>query len=282
MIPFKRILCPIDFSESSRLAFDRAAALARWYRAELRALHVYTAPAAIGPGFPQLAGRLSAGNQSTLRRRLARLLAGARASGGPVRNFVRVGDPATEILRHADLASTDLIVMGTQGRGGLGRMLFGSVARTVSRGASCPVLIVPPTFTAAGEEVATFRVILCPLDSSPASLRALESALVLAQEAHGRLVLLRFGHPDQRHSGIATSDEPAALVPDSARVWADIAERTVLDAGAIPQVVNEEKADLLVLGVSGRAELEPTGFAAMPSLLRAANCPVPRSSRELT
>ena len=189
MIPFKRILCPIDFSESSRLALDRAAALARWYRAELRALHVYTAPAAIGPGFPQLAGRLSVGNQATLRRRLARLLASARASGVRVRNFVRVGDPATEILRHAELAPTDLIVMGTQGRGGLGRMLFGSVAKTVSRGASCPVLIVPPTFTAAGEEVATFRVILCPLDSSPASLRALESALVLAQEAHGRLVV---------------------------------------------------------------------------------------------
>ena len=98
MIPFKRILCPIDFSESSRLALDHAVALARWYRAELRALHVYTAPAGIGPGFPQLAGRLSVGDQETLRRRLASLFASVRASGVRVRNSVRVGDPATEIL----------------------------------------------------------------------------------------------------------------------------------------------------------------------------------------
>ena len=283
MIPFKRILCPIDFSESSRLALDHAVALARWYRAELRALHVYTAPAGIGPWFPQLAGRLSVGNQETLRRRLASLLGSARASGVRVRNSVRVGDPATEILRHTALASTDLIVMGIQGRGGLGRKVFGSVAKAVSRDAPCPVLLVPERSIAGWEEAATFSVILCPLDSSPASLRALEAGLVLAQEACGRLVLLRLGDPGQLQPGPVSEQKSAALVPDGARVWADIAERTVLDAGAIPQIVNEEKADLLVLGTSGRDELGPTGVAATPSLLRAAACPVlvvPASSRE--
>ncbi len=285
MIPFKRILCPIDFSESSRLALDRAVALARWYRAELRVLHIYAAPTGVGPGFPELAERLSVANQKTLRRRLVKFLEGARASGVRVRHSVRIGDPATEILRHAELAFADLIVIGTQGRGGLGRTVLGSVAKTVSRVAPCPVLFVPERSIAGWEKAATFRVILCPLDSSPASLRALEAALVLAQEACGRLVLLRLGDPAQGQPGLAREQESAALVPEEARVWADIAERTVLGAGAIPQIVNEEKADLLILGVAGGDEAEQHGISAPSSVLRAASCPVliiPATVRKLS
>jgi hypothetical protein len=68
-------------------------------------------------------------------------------------------------------------------------------------------------------------------------------------------------------------------------VWADIAERTVLEAGAIPQIVNEEKADLLILGVPGGDEVEQHGIAAPPSVLRAASCPVliiPATVRKLS
>jgi nucleotide-binding universal stress UspA family protein len=52
------------------------------------------------------------------------------------------GDPAGEILKLADAETADLIVLGTHGRGGLGRLLMGSVAEAVLRKAPCPVLTV--------------------------------------------------------------------------------------------------------------------------------------------
>jgi universal stress protein A len=50
------------------------------------------------------------------------------------------GDPATEILRVADDIHADLIVVGTHGRTGLGRLLMGSTAEQIVRQAPCPVL----------------------------------------------------------------------------------------------------------------------------------------------
>ena len=52
------------------------------------------------------------------------------------------GDPATAILEVARENSADLIVIGTHGRKGLLRILMGSVAESVLRGATCPVLVV--------------------------------------------------------------------------------------------------------------------------------------------
>ncbi len=55
------------------------------------------------------------------------------------------GDPAEEILGYAQRHPIDLIVVGTQGRTGVSRVLLGSVAERVVRGARCPVLVVPGT-----------------------------------------------------------------------------------------------------------------------------------------
>lgn len=74
-------------------------------------------------------------------------LAATRASSfsranGTITNDVRVGDPATEILNEAAEQSTELVVLGSHGRTGLGRLLLGSVARKVLLHAHCSVLIV--------------------------------------------------------------------------------------------------------------------------------------------
>jgi nucleotide-binding universal stress UspA family protein len=59
-----------------------------------------------------------------------------------VEHHLKEGDPAAEILRLAQEARVDLIVMGMHGRTGLGRLLMGSVAERVVRQAPCPVLTV--------------------------------------------------------------------------------------------------------------------------------------------
>src|SRR5262249_33247405 len=61
------------------------------------------------------------------------------------------GDAAAEILRVARETNCDLVVMGTHGRKGLGRLLMGSVAEQVVRKAPCPVLTLKTPFEAEPE-----------------------------------------------------------------------------------------------------------------------------------
>ena len=55
---------------------------------------------------------------------------------------MRIGHPADEIVKFAESHAIDLIVMGTHGREGVARVLIGSVAETVVRRATCPVLTI--------------------------------------------------------------------------------------------------------------------------------------------
>jgi nucleotide-binding universal stress UspA family protein len=82
----------------------------------------------------------AADEREAVRAKLQRI----QAPDGAVRveHFLEEGDPATGILQAAQERKCDLIVMGTHGRTGLGRVLLGSVAEKVVRGASCPVLTV--------------------------------------------------------------------------------------------------------------------------------------------
>jgi nucleotide-binding universal stress UspA family protein len=72
------------------------------------------------------------------------------AAGIAAESGVVDGSPAHRLVEAAVNANVDLIVVGTQGRSGLGRLFLGSVARGVLYNAPCSVLIVPPTSSAAG------------------------------------------------------------------------------------------------------------------------------------
>jgi nucleotide-binding universal stress UspA family protein len=73
----------------------------------------------------------------------------------PVTRHLLDGEPSRAIIRFAEAEDVDLIVMGTHGRGGLRRLLMGSVAEGVVRGAPCPVLTYRPK---AEQEAATPRL----------------------------------------------------------------------------------------------------------------------------
>ena len=136
MLAVHIILHPTDFSERSQYALRLACALARDYGARLIVLHVAeTVPIVYGEGMlPPDPGELLAAAQE----RLDRL----QVPDANVRAERRLaqGDAAAEILRVAQEAHADLIVLGTHGRTGLGRLLMGSVAEQVVRRAACPVL----------------------------------------------------------------------------------------------------------------------------------------------
>ena len=162
-IHLKTILVPLDDSEHSAVALQWGASLAQHYGAQLLLLHVV--PKAVeelpppGSGSGALIGPSSVeqlvrpGGTSAAEGLLIEHVAQAETAlaalartqlPAPVPATVRVavGRPAEEILRVAEEAGVDLIVMGTHGRTGLQHVLLGSVAEKVVRLAPCPVLIV--------------------------------------------------------------------------------------------------------------------------------------------
>lgn len=140
MAEWRRICCAVDFSEPSRRALEEAADLARRFASDLTALHVYdvlppTGLDLLGP--PVEEAQRSAAQVMEQWVRDAELIA-RRA----VRSALRIGAPAQEILRFAREGSFDLLVLATQGRTGLKRLVLGSVAERVVREAECAVLVV--------------------------------------------------------------------------------------------------------------------------------------------
>jgi nucleotide-binding universal stress UspA family protein len=137
MLALHTVLHPTDFSEHSDHALGLACALTRDYDARLVILHVAPVPAAI-LGEAVLLPE-SGDDQETRRLQLHRHWVPGDV---PAERRFAEGDPATEILEVAREVEADLIVMGTHGRTGLGRLLLGSVAEQVLRRAGCPVLTV--------------------------------------------------------------------------------------------------------------------------------------------
>ncbi len=137
MIPIRTILFPTDFSPQAEYVFPLACAMARDYGARLVLLHVKP-PLPILYGDTVLVPPESPEMIENLREQLRRL--GETEPGVRVEPAVREGEPANEILAAAHEEACDLIVMGTHGRTGVGRLLLGSVAEQVMRKAHCPVL----------------------------------------------------------------------------------------------------------------------------------------------
>ena len=146
MLPFRTILCPLDFSESSYKALDAASEVAAQFQAELVLVNVI--PAAI-PGIPadptyaftgpeeyEKAARVSAEEQLTL---VAQRIPSELKS----RKVVGNGDAADEIARIANDEKADVIVIATHGLTGWRHLVFGSVAEKVIRSADRPVIVIP-------------------------------------------------------------------------------------------------------------------------------------------
>jgi nucleotide-binding universal stress UspA family protein len=136
----KKILFPTDFSHCSDAALAYATSLARESGGMLLIVHVEEEPVAYGGG-GMYYGILEPDYQELLR-----MLHAIKPTDPDVPHEHRLlrgeGNSASRIVRFAQEEKVDLIVMGTHGRTGLGRLLLGSVAEAIVRRAPCPVLIM--------------------------------------------------------------------------------------------------------------------------------------------
>jgi nucleotide-binding universal stress UspA family protein len=136
MQSIQRILCPIDFSETSSAAVALADRLAAALGAEVVLAHAFDVPETYSskgqyrPADPAVAARLEDVKLA--------------APAARVKRILHAGLPGEVICWLAQDQQCDLIVMGTHGRTGLAHLFLGSVAEFVLRHARCPVLTVRP------------------------------------------------------------------------------------------------------------------------------------------
>jgi nucleotide-binding universal stress UspA family protein len=139
MIPIRTILHPTDFSEHSAIAFQLATSLARDNHARLVIVHVAVPPVVIYDEKGDLLPR-----PKDYREAAKEQLFSIRPADASIctEHVLDDGEVTSAILRVAAGVKPDLIVMGSLGRTGLDRLLIGSVAAEVLRGAACPVVTV--------------------------------------------------------------------------------------------------------------------------------------------
>ncbi len=143
MITFKKILCPIDYSDCSAKALRYAAGLALRDSARLYLMHVID-KRIYDYGGPIYEVRPSPDEKTIahLKEKLAESVPKEIVGDIDVETIITVGIPAQEIVNAADDNEVDVIVMGTHGRTGITHVVMGSVAENVVRKAICPVLTV--------------------------------------------------------------------------------------------------------------------------------------------
>lgn len=142
MREIKRIVVPVDFAFHTDKLVAYAAYLAEKFSAVTHYIHAvefYTGNSMTPLSHVQ---QYEENLLADVRTRMSDLLKENSERGGESTGKVIVGDPVDTILEYAKAQGADLIIMGTHGSKGLEKILLGSVAERVLKGAHCPVLIM--------------------------------------------------------------------------------------------------------------------------------------------
>ena len=154
MTRIKNILVPVDFSDASNQALRYACELADTFEASLHVLHAVENPYLPG-GYMEFyppPAEFFEQIEREARTQLETLLTREEQDRYGAILVQRTGRPAEEIVEYVRAQGhIDLIVMATHGRGGVARLMMGSVTERVVRGAPCPVLTLRPSGASTGQ-----------------------------------------------------------------------------------------------------------------------------------
>jgi nucleotide-binding universal stress UspA family protein len=291
------ILCAVDQSEYSRSTLQRAVDLGRALHATVAVMTVRTdgedgeSQRSLDPDvdFDESSARWDAGAEA---RAVAKLIAFVREAAGvtPARALAVRGRVVPAILRAAQDVAADLIVVGMHGPpGGFAGLILSPITERVVRKARCPVLAVPrrPPTRAADFSL---RTIVCGVDRSASSRRALDDACVIAQHVDARVIVVHaiediededskitaghFNTPEcRRHIAPAVHASYEQVIPTDVRLKHHVEVQTPVGTAhaELLRVANEAGADLIVIGATGwRGALGKT----VRHVLREAGCDV--------
>lgn len=282
----KLILVPTDFSKAAAHAVRYASALGERFGAHLLVIYA-------DMFIPPVDFTATAGGSFTLTR--DEMIEGAReqleahAENNIERNVpydvrVVVDDPVDAIVSEARESGANLVVMGTHGRSGVSRLIFGSVTEAVIRIAPVPVLAVNPSTS----ESASVTRVLCPVNFTDACRAALRQAVALLDTDDS---------PIQLFHGLEGKElQPSIEELIRLHEWAppEIAGRCELKtvpsrapAGDILDLALATATDLIALDVNpGRSIFEALRGSVAERIVQESHCPVltmnPHAVRAMT
>ncbi len=286
MFDLHTLVVATDLSPASAPALALAADLAGQTGADLHVLHAHIAFQANFGGGPSV--------ESLLRVRVERFVAeslglsrGDLDGLDPTISVVNGTSAQDVIVAYTEASGADLLVVGTHGRTGVGRLLLGSVAEACVPRASCPVLTVPSAYSARG--LGPDAPVLVPVDFSPTGTRPLVAARALSEQTGAPIELVHVTqtagpYPDLAPDYFAVMDydpkEDARVRQRLEQIGAEVHPRAVHalmgdPARVIPRTATSIGAGVIVMGTHGRRGL---GRAVLGSVaqatLRRATCPV--------
>jgi nucleotide-binding universal stress UspA family protein len=207
------ILCPVDFSDHSRVALQYALAMASRFKARVAALFVNDPllMAAAAQAFTP-----AALERTSLKELRAFVDRTSKMTGDTIKVSCEItqGDPATEIGRAVTRRKADLIVLGTQGLSGGRKFVFGSTTERVLRDARVPVLAVPPTAGVTARTGWPGRKVLAAVDVGPRMASDVRAAAAVARAFNADLLIVHVLKPIHAPGWLtarAVSDDEARL-----------------------------------------------------------------------
>jgi len=258
LIHLKNILVGVDFSEASDRALEYALSLARRYEARIYVAHVITSDANAMLA-PEIMARTHEAALRAAQEELGEILISGRLRDVEHEALIEHGPlwPSLEVLigKHR----IDLVVVGTQGMGGLQKIILGSAAEQIFRQAKCPVLTVGPAVKGETAREVEFKNILFATDFGLGAEREAAYAFSLAQEHQANLTLLHVIRraEDYSEQGLALKKEAithelAELVPPGGELWCktEFEMRLGEPVEEILEMAREMKADLIVMGAT--------------------------------
>lgn len=279
----KNVIVPTDFSVPAKMAVSCGVALARKLRARLTLLHVIDIR-------PLLAGGADIDREAEqdlawkAAQELSTLVSPEDEDDVDLQTVVKYGNVHREIVNTIKEQRSDFIVLGTQGRGCVGRLTVGSTTERLLRKLTIPALVVRTTGPTA------FKNILFATDLSESSVHAFDFALDLARTLQSRILavhvldktmdsILKNNAVTEAHEHVLedVNRKLATLSAEGKRNGVDV--QTLLVEGApaaeILQISQKCGADLILVSISTKGSLERALFGTTAEkIVRESTMPV--------
>src|ERR1051326_7008170 len=296
-VEVKNVLFATDFSATSEAPLPYASAICRHFGSTLHIVHVLSDTSLLlmtgGVDYVSMA-TLYEDAHAEAKQKLEQLA--LHFEGITHRNYVRHGQVWKNLAGILEENPVDLIVVGTHGRGGLGKLLLGSVAEDILRHASCPVLTVGPkvcgraklpAFQNHARDLAPaeleMRQIVFATNFAKNAARVAQEAIALAEEFRARLTLM---HVMEDYTQLGRRPGPIQdcvsrlqeLVPSDNTL--QYLPEIIVDFGAAPErilkVACERETDMIVLGARSSADVGTTHlpWSSAHHVIANAQCPV--------
>jgi len=274
-IAIKNILFLTDFSEASEPAQAYAIGLARHYDAQLFPAHASDPVILAETTRPNVLEEVL----ESSRQRVNTLI---KASDVKTHPLFAQGSVELIFPRWIQENGIDLVVVGTHGRRGVGRLVLGSTAEYIFRNAPCPVLTVGPHVAFRPFSGFMAEKVLFPTDLGSHAEFASTYALSFAKETHGQVIFIHVITLDKTfqvdRTGMVEKAQKqlAGMIPSDAGTWCKT--ESIVEIGdpatEILGYAGKERPDLIVLGLPRKKEFS-THFASGVTYKVVAGAPCP-------